>query len=126
MELLRQVLAEIKAGKRSFKPDDDSQASLENFQSVVQRLESAETRGYLKELRVQRSRGCDSFGLAKLAVVIGSLTFEGEQFLAAGQLNSPKSVSASSIFQVKPGAFGVSVDLLALYRWMRQKWWKSK
>lgn len=80
MELLRNTIQRIADGERSFSPENESEEAFKAFQPVANRLEAAKSRNLIRDVKFQRSRSRDRDGTIT-AMVIGGLTFEGEELL---------------------------------------------
>ncbi len=120
MELLQTILREVKSGKRSFTPEADTKESLADFQPIAKRLQSAHAQGYITKVSVKEGHGLETHGSVLGALVSGGLTFEGEQFLQ--QLQTPESKeNFPPILQLKPGIWGMSIDLNALWQRIKKK-----
>jgi|ThiBio_1000_plan_1041568.scaffolds.fasta_scaffold20849_2 hypothetical protein len=122
MELLRQVLDEVRQGKKHFCPENESLEAIETFQKIGERLKFSETKGYLSvRFRVSRSRS--NYGNILDAFITSGLTFEGEQFLAKLELPEEDS-RRNKIIEMKPSLYGFSIDLPEAFRWLKSKWKK--
>ena len=82
MQLFREVLERVAAGERAFKPADESAAAFGEFQLIANRLIEAKNKGFIHDLKVMKTNDRSRGGIA-IAMVVGGLTFPGEQFLAA-------------------------------------------
>jgi TIR domain len=80
MELLLSVLKEIRDGRYSFGPKDSTQESMRAFQPVAARLQAMLDQYLVQDVKFLRSSSQVGRPIVS-AVVIGGLTFEGEQFL---------------------------------------------
>ena len=89
MQLLRELLQRIHAGETNFDPASHSEEDIENFQRVANRLLEAKNRNLIHDVKMMKSssRGRLYF---ETAIVIGGLTFQGEQFLEASATAAPE------------------------------------
>ena len=81
MQLMKDILTEIHAGKINFKSENESPEALREFQAVAKRIEAAKERGYIKDVKIERSHARETYNYAKQVIAIGPLTLEGEEFL---------------------------------------------
>lgn len=88
MDLLLTVLERIRQGERSFHPLGSTSSEVADFQPIAIRLRSALEKGLVRDVRFRESRMRDTFGQFLGAIVVGGLTFEGEQLLASSS-NGP-------------------------------------
>lgn len=121
MELMRNILSEIHSGKTHFKPNGESAEALDEFQAIAKRIESAKDSGYIKDAKVLRSKSHKSYNLARQVIALGPLTLEGEQFLNNSKGNKKSAPSLENIIQLKPSFFGFGIDLIAVYKWLKNK-----
>ena len=111
MELLQSVLEEIHAGRMSFQPEDQSEAAFSAFQPVANRLIALKERGLVHDVKVLRSHSRTSQGILT-AMVLGGLTFDGEQFLASTTAPPPSPVVQPDDSKMKVFVSHSSVDAL--------------
>lgn len=101
LDVMTSVLLEIKRGKKEFSPDGSTKADLEEFQLKAKALVAAEKRGFLGKLVVsQDSSEGDLF--YDLMIVLGGMSFEGEEFLASqlsGLKKDGKTVEYEEIYK---------------------------
>jgi len=128
MELMRKVLENIQNGETSFKPTDDSHEALRDFQPLARRIVSAHKRGFLTRAIFSRNYeyGCDYID----CVMVGGLTFEGEQFLESQQKEPEKPAPVDTnkpadLIKFEPKLFGIKLEGNELYRRLKS-WWKNK
>lgn len=106
-----------------FQPKNNSPEEVKEFQAIAKRLVSAQERGYLVNAHFHVSNLQETGGYILHAIVNGGLTFEGEQFLLSPN-NKVSAVSKTEeqkdILQIKPGIFGVSLDVKELFKlWLQ-------
>lgn len=77
---LRNILEDVRAGHFSFKPADSSDYAFVQFQSVANRLKAMLDKGLVHDVKFLKSSSRSKPGFVA-AMVVGGLTFEGEQFL---------------------------------------------
>jgi hypothetical protein len=77
---LTHILKRVKAGERSFKPEDHSVASLDQFQSIGKALAYARSEGLLEGCEVSKESSCGEL-YYNAVYVIGGLSFKGEEYL---------------------------------------------
>lgn len=128
MERMRKVLENIQNGETSFKPTDDSHEALRDFQPLARRIVSAHERGFLTRAIFSRNYeyGCDYID----DVVVGGLTFEGEQFLESQQKEDEKPApvstdKAADLIKFEPKLFGIKLEGNEIYRRLK-RWWYGK
>lgn len=81
MDAIATMLQRIKTGERSFAPENDSLEALEAFQTQVQLLREAENLELVDGLKISPpSKGRDTYGMSRHAIVIGGLSYRGEQY----------------------------------------------
>ena len=122
MELLKELLRQISEGKKIFRPEDTSAASMEAFQAIAKALVHANERGFLDKCNIHRESRT-SHGWYDLVSVQGGLTYSGIEYLASGASpTTPKgSRTEEDIIELKPNISGIGVNLNALFRW-----WKNR
>lgn len=128
MEKMREILSRIQNGEARFNPTDDSHEALRDFQPLARRIVSAHKRGFLTRAIFSRNYeyGCDYID----EVMVGGLTFEGEQFLESQQKESEKTAPVSAdkpadLIKFEPKLFGIKLEGNEIYRRLK-RWWKDK
>jgi hypothetical protein len=121
MNIVRQILLEIREGKKSFRPVSNSHSDMEDFQSVAKVLIHADQQGWLNSCIVHReSRTAND--QYDLILVEKGISYEGEQYLDdIPSDNNTNSSAPEDIIEVKPSIFGVGVNLNALMRWWKKR-----
>jgi hypothetical protein len=120
MDRIQELLAEIQSGRSVFRPETSDEAGMVAFQAVAQALLSAERKGLLESCkphqeRTTRNRWTD-------CIVVGRLTCEGEQLLRGIAPDAlVQNASTEDILQIRPTFCGVTLDVNALWRWIRRK-----
>lgn len=76
------ILERIHNGERNFSPDNNDVQGISDFQAIAKCIISAHNRGYLKDIKHWKSYHKNDYGSILHIIVIGGLTFEGEQFLS--------------------------------------------
>lgn len=79
MDALRQVLVQVRDGKKSFEPDGLAEEDMRAFQPLAKALVYADQREYLKCHSLHESRTGNRYYSA--VIVNGDLTYEGDRFL---------------------------------------------
>lgn len=124
MDRLKQLLVEVQNGKHSFKPDAESNESLELFQSTAKTLIHAHKKGYLDECKIMRESVTGN-GWYAVVVIRGGLTYEGEQLLSTEQIVESNSKEANSIhediIELKPSFYGIVINLNAIWRRIKRR-----
>lgn len=81
MELTKSILKEISTGKSEFKPDDNSEEPIKEFQKIAKRIKFAYDQNLIKDARFQKSHQRNTHGMYIMVLISGGLTFEGEQYI---------------------------------------------
>lgn len=121
MQKLHRILVEVKNGQRSFHPRDQSTESIQAFQATATRLQSALSNGYIRDAKFRVSHLRETHGCVLGAIVVGGLTFEGDQYVSAFGATQASTAEKAPIFQLKPTFAGMSIDLVALVKWLKSR-----
>ncbi len=129
MDVLREVLTQVREGKTSFQPTGPSEDEIRAFQPIAKALVYADKRDYLRCRALREHRTSNSFYIN--VYVVSGLTYQGELFLEnAPQPLQSEAVSVDptgtpppqeDIFDFKPNFLGFGVNLNALWRWFRKR-----
>jgi diguanylate cyclase (GGDEF)-like protein len=115
MQLLRALLQRIHSGENNFEPASNSDKDVDDFQRVANRLLEAKSRNLIHDVKIMKeSRGRRV--IFKVAIVIGGLTFQGEQFIAAPEsptTDSPTHAPDALTGLASRGAFDEALATLA-------------
>lgn len=120
MDLLGEVLTRVKNGECTFKPADDSLTALRDFQGIVQALHAASEKKLIASLTVPpASKGRDTYGLTKVALVSGGLTYHGEQYLASppAQSTSTRAWVMTHLTQIVVGVVSTIIAAILVMLW---------
>ena len=118
VDLIREALKQVRNGKTRFAPETETAEGLRSFQEVAAALKSASNSGYIHATFIESGkRGTHGYTLE--AIVSGSLTHEGLQYLAP--VADVSLAKASDIIQLKPNIYGLGIDLRAAYGWLIRK-----
>ena len=120
MELMKQLLEDVKNGKNSFEPLSSTLNDLKEFQLIAKRLISAHESGYIAELKCQKDYRVAG-GLVNKILVLNALTIEGEHFLSSKSVAENQTRSEEDIIDLKPNFFGLGVNINALWRQLTNK-----
>ena len=83
MALSRAILTEIQAGKKNFKPSAETPDAIIAFQPIARRVNAAEQQGLVRGVKIRISHFPATHGNVLAVLVVGGLTFAGEQLLKA-------------------------------------------
>lgn len=130
MEQIRKILEYIHHGEMNFRPSNDSPEAIKEFQAIAKRIVAAYEKGYLIDVKYRRSHKKGTYGCILELVVIGGLTFEGEQFLSnfskRDKVSAPRETTVQEdVIEVKPNLAGIGVNLNAAYRRFK-RWWQNR
>jgi len=81
MDKLREILALIHSGKRSFRPENDSNEAMQNFQSIAKYLMYAKDENLIDNTKFHKESHTGNHWYDSVLVLNG-LTYKGEQFLS--------------------------------------------
>ena len=121
MDILKNVLLEIKHGNSKFTPTSDSEPDMKDFQSIAKLLIHADQEGLLNSIKIhQESRTKNSW--YDFVVVQNGLSFKGEQYLDKISANEEiTSEIQKDIVELKPNFMGLGLNLNALWRWWKKR-----
>lgn len=117
MSELTDILKRVKNGESSFKPTDGSPEALRQFQPIGKALAHANREGLLERCEFSKD-SIDGDLYYNLAIVIGDLSFKGEEYLRQETTLKGWLLKRSpSVFQ---WVFGIIAGLVlaALIRWL--------
>lgn len=113
MDILKNVLEEVKNGRDEFAPRDKTKQSIADFQIIAKALAFANEEKLLdKYLAHKNTETCDIY--YDLILVPTGLNYHGELYLQKN--DTPQSEHKNDILHIKPGIFGVSIDLKEVWR----------
>jgi len=122
MDVIKQLLTEIKEGKSSFQPASNSKADMADFQSVAKILIYADQEDWLNSIEVHReSRTKNNW--YDLIIVQGGLSYKGggQYITNPPTVNSTYSEAQEDIIELKPNFMGLGINLNALFRYFKKK-----
>ncbi len=134
MDHLRTALKLVQDGVSCLALADYPSERYEEFQAIADGLVEAQKLGLVYEVVVQRSRARKTYGHATQILIPGGLTPSGKRWLQDTEAHpiglirnlANRSVQQlpqkqpREIFQLRPTFMGVSIDLKALWRWIRK------
>ena len=121
MGIVKQILIEIKEGKKSFKSASSSESDMEDFQSVAKILFHADKQGWLDSFKAHLDRRTTNQWYDLILVQKG-LSHEGEQYLQnISSEDNAVSKTQEDIIDLKPNFMGLGVNLNALLRWWKKR-----
>lgn len=120
MQQLKDILNLIQSGKISYQPENDDFDSLVKFQEIAKRILYAESQGWIHSVKHQTDYRHPG-RLIRNLIVLGGVTFQGEQFLKSRIEGQEKASFGEDIIELKPNIAGIGVNLNAAFRWLKNK-----
>ncbi len=118
MDVLKEVLGEVKNGKKSFKPTGSSKEQMEDFQSVAKLLIYANEQKFLGSFLLHKESRSGNMWYDLIQA--NGLSHKGDLFLLSNATESCDPL-INEIVQLKPNFYGLGIDLNAVIRW-----WKAR
>ncbi|MBU1308519.1 MAG: hypothetical protein KKE30_03170 [Gammaproteobacteria bacterium] len=120
MQQLKNILNFIQSGKISYQPERDDFDSLTKFQEIAKRILYAKSQGWIHDVKYQTDYRHPG-RLIRNIIVLGGLTFQGEQLLKSRIVGDGNAAFEEDIIELKPNIAGIGVNLNAAYRWFKSK-----
>ena len=119
MDMLREILQEVKDGITTFEPASNAEPDMQDFQAIAKTLIFADAEDLLEKC-IPHKESQTSHGWYDLVLVDGGLSYKGEKFMA--KADGGTNEQEEEIIQLKPNIYGIGVDLKAAWkRWKNRK-----
>ena len=120
MTNLRDLLQQIKNGKKTFAPASDSPTDMEPFQDVAKTLAFANDKGFLEGFAAHKEHRTGNRWYTEVMVKNG-LSHQGLEFLEQPTKPQPRASISDDIVKVQPNLYGIGINFNALWRRLRRK-----
>lgn len=117
MSFLEDILKEVNTARSSFKPISPKSDDMEEFQLIAKALIYANDEGYFDSFIPHRESET-GYGWYDLIIVSNGLSHKGHKYLS--NTNDELEIEFMDAIQLKPSAFGVTVDLKVLWQKLKQ------
>lgn len=113
MNSLLDVLMAVRSGTLEFSPEDESEASLREFQIAAKALAYAEEEKLIGRLSIHKNAVYGEW-LCDLIMAVEGLTYRGEMHLT--EPDPQKERRLEDIVELRPNFMGLGVNINALWR----------
>jgi hypothetical protein len=120
MEPLIELLQAINSGVLTFKPLENSEEEMTDFQSVVKLLQYAEAKCLITKIKIH-TESRTKYEWHDFVLVQGGLTIEGMEYLnSLSTEDKAKTKNTEDIIDLKPNFMGLGININALIRWFKK------
>ncbi len=114
MDILKNVLEELRSGRKKFTALSQSKEDIKDFQIIAKVLSFANDKGFIDGYLPHKNTETSDF-YYDLIMVTNGLSYQGMQYLESGDEQNNTNTK-DDILLLKPSFFGIGIDLNALWR----------